>query len=183
MKTFTDTAGRTWTISLNGHTMKMVKDLIEFDLMGVVNGKLLERLINDPVLLCDVVYALVKEQADAQGVTDIEFGRSMAGDSIDLATTALLEELADFFPRRRRALNTAIKKLRRLETMAIEVAMKKLEDPALEEQMLSILTGSGDYSTVMPASPASIPVPEPSASSPGWPKGGSEANGADSAPS
>ena len=41
------------------------------------------------------------------------FGRSMAGDAIDHATTSFLEEMVDFFPRSRRALLTkALGKLR-----------------------------------------------------------------------
>ena len=63
-----------------------------------VDGTLLEKLINDPILLCDVIYCVCMEEADSRGVSDEDFGRAMAGDAIELATTALLEELVDFFP-------------------------------------------------------------------------------------
>ena len=36
------------------------------NLLEAVEGKLLERLVADPVLLCDMIYALCKPQADAQ---------------------------------------------------------------------------------------------------------------------
>jgi len=32
----------------------------------------------------------------SENISDIDFGRAMAGDAIDSATTALLEELTDF---------------------------------------------------------------------------------------
>ena len=42
------------------------------------------------------------EAAEKQKISDEDFGRGLGGDAIDSATTALLEELVDFFPQRRR---------------------------------------------------------------------------------
>ncbi|HPD31730.1 MAG TPA: hypothetical protein PLL20_17195 [Phycisphaerae bacterium] len=98
MRTFTDNAGRTWTIVINVGAIKRVRGLLEVDLLEVVDGKLIERFIRDPVLLCDVVYAACKPEADAKGVSDEEFGKAMAGDAIEHATKALLEELVGFSP-------------------------------------------------------------------------------------
>ena len=98
MKTFTDNAGRTWTVVVNVDAIKRVRGLLSVDLLSIVEGTLIDRLIRDPVLLCDIVYAVCKPEADARGISDEEFGRSMAGDAIEHATTALLEELVDFFP-------------------------------------------------------------------------------------
>jgi len=123
MKTFQDNAGRTWTVAVHVDALKRVRSLLDVNLLGVVEGNLLERLIADPVLLCDVVYVLCKPEADARGITDEEFGRAMAGDAIEHATTALLEELVDFFPlARRRLLQKALGKLKELEARALEVA-------------------------------------------------------------
>ncbi len=85
MRTFTDNAGRTWTVALNVTTLKRVKTLCGVDLLDAVNdgGKLLERLAGDPVLLCDVVFALCKDQAEAKAITDVDFGSAMAGDPIE----------------------------------------------------------------------------------------------------
>ena len=83
------------------------------------------------MLLCDVVYAACTPEADARSVTDEDFGRAMAGDAIELATTALLEELVDFFPLgKRRLLQKALAKLKDWESKAIGVAEKKLDDYA-----------------------------------------------------
>ena len=142
MKTFTDTAGRTWTVAVHVDSIKRVKSLLDVNLLDAVEGKLLEKLVADPVLLCDILYCLCKPQADAQGVSDEDFGRAMAGDAVEAATTALLEELADFFPAQRRALlRKALGKLRALETLALSAAGERLDSPELEEQLRATIAG------------------------------------------
>jgi len=56
MKTFTDNAGRSWSITINVDAIRRTRTLVGVDLMGIVDGKLLEKLTADPVLLCDCVY-------------------------------------------------------------------------------------------------------------------------------
>ena len=140
MKTFTDNAGRTWTVAINVDCIKRVKSLLGVNLLDAIEGKLLEQFVSDPVLLCDCVYAICKPEADAKDVSDEEFGRAMAGDAIDAATTALLEELVDFFPKgKREVLAKALAKLKHLEHKAIELAGKRLDDPELERRMEAAL--------------------------------------------
>ena len=60
----------------------------------------------------------------------------MAGDAIDAGTTALLEELVDFFPSgKRQVLSKALAKLKTFETKALAAANQRLDDPELEKQM------------------------------------------------
>jgi len=147
VKTFNDLTGRVWTISVNVDALKRVRSLLSVNLMEVIEGKLLEQLISDPVLLCDIIYVLCKPEADAQEVSDEEFGRSMAGDAIELATTALLEELAEFFPlEKRRLLQKALTKLKTLETKALEMANLRLDSPELEAEMEAALNAVGNSS-------------------------------------
>ena len=68
MKTFKDNADRTWTVQVNVDAIKRVRDLAGLDLLSAVDAALLEKLASDPVLLCDVVYAVCKQEADANGV-------------------------------------------------------------------------------------------------------------------
>ncbi|MGE4529659.1 MAG: hypothetical protein AB7D00_14940 [Rhodospirillaceae bacterium] len=137
MRTFVDNAGRTWTVAVTVDALKRVRSLCGVDLMGVVgDGALLDRLVADPVLLCDVVFAACKDQADAKGVSDADFGRAMAGDAIEQATTALLEALADFFPSRKRAvLQRVIEKMRQVDSRLTALAEARLADPALDEEI------------------------------------------------
>jgi hypothetical protein len=104
MKTFTDNAGKTWSVSMTIDSVKRVRDLLSVNLVEPEAGEppLLTRLGTDEILLCDVVYCLIKPQADQLGVSDGDFGRALGGDAILSAQTALYEELADFFQKRGR---------------------------------------------------------------------------------
>lgn len=140
MRTFNDNAGRTWTLAINVDAVRRVRSIVNVDLLEAVEGKLIEKLVGDPILLCDVIYVICKPEADQRSITDEDFGRSMSGDAIDHATTSLLEELVDFFPKSRRALLTkALGKFRQLETKAIQLVDKQLDDPKLEEKVLGQL--------------------------------------------
>ena len=162
MKTFIDNAGRTWTVAINVDAIKRVRDVAQVNLLEVIEGKLLERLIGDPVLLCDVIYAVCKTESDAKSITDVDFGRAMGGDAIDGATTALLEELVDFFPQgRRRVLSKALTKLKTLETAALNAVETRLDSPELEAQMaaeLAELSLPNNSSGNAQASSASTPA-------------------------
>jgi len=136
MKTFTDNTGRAWSLAINVDAVKRVKALVNIDLLQAVEGKLIEQLVSDPILLCDVVYVLCKPQADQLGVSDEDFGRAMAGDAIEQATSAMLEELVDFFPSRRRALLTkAVGKFRTLQETVISAAEARLESGMIEQRL------------------------------------------------
>ena len=162
MKTFIDNAGRGWTIQINVDAIRRVRDLVAVNLLEVVDGKLLDRLIGDPILLCDVIYAICKTDADAKAVSDVDFGRAMAGDAIEAATTALLEELVDFFPlARRKVLSKALLKLKALETAALKAVDAKLDSPELEKKLQVELAQLSSLSGAAPASSLSIPETSP----------------------
>ena len=133
MKSFTDNLGRTWTLVVNVAAIKRVRALCGVDLNAIVevdkdnnpSAELLERLSTDPVLLVDVLYAVCKTECDQKGVSDEDFGAAMAGDAIEQATAALLDEVVDFFPTAKRAaLQKILAATRRFEVLA----KKKLED-------------------------------------------------------
>lgn len=158
MKTFKDNEDRQWSVAINVDAIKRVKSLLDVDLLGLVDGGM-QQLVTDPILLCDVVYAVCKPEADSKDITDEQFGRAMAGDAIDDATTALLEETIDFFPKRRRdLLHKALVKLRDVETAAHEVVGQRLDSPELKREIDQLLHQFGDSSGGLPESSASIPV-------------------------
>ncbi|MGH2271921.1 hypothetical protein ACQ9LF_08985 [Anaerohalosphaeraceae bacterium U12dextr] len=104
MKTFTDNAGKVWTLVLTIDSAKRVKSLLGINLLEPEAGEppLLTRLGTDEILLCDVLYCLIKPQADALGVTDEMFGQALGGDVILAAQNAFYDELVDFFQKRGR---------------------------------------------------------------------------------
>jgi hypothetical protein len=158
MKTFTDTAGRAWTIALTIDAAKRVKSLLDVNLLELEAGDppLLTRLGTDVILLCDVIFALVKPQADAAGVSDQEFAAALGGDAVLAAQTAFYEELVDFFRKLgRRDLAKAVDAQRRmidLTVARIETRLDKLDLEAAVETTL------GEPSTSSPPSSESTPA-------------------------
>ena len=157
MKTFTDNAGRTWTVTINVDAIKRVRTLAQVNLLDVLDDgcKLLAELHDDPVLLVDVLYCLCKPEADAQNVSDIEFGRAMSGDAILQASTALLEELSDFFPnaRQRAAMKELLKKTETVVDRLLDHAETTIADLDPESVAQTAIASFGNS----PESSASTP--------------------------
>jgi len=153
MKTFNDNAGRTWTLAINVDAIKRVRDLVKVNLLEIADGKLVDRLVSDPILLCDVIYALCKPEADQRTISDSQFGAAMAGDAIDQATTALLEEVVGFFPQaRRKVLAKAMAKLKTLQQTVLDRAEAKIDSPELERELQKLLNGSSGSALESPES-------------------------------
>ncbi|MFA5291952.1 MAG: hypothetical protein WC496_02845 [Phycisphaerae bacterium] len=111
-------------------SVKRVRDLLGVNLVEPEAGEppLLTRLGTDEILLCDVVYCLIKPQADQLGVTDSDFGRSLGGDAILAVQTALYEELIDFFQKRGRPDRAkAASAQKEMIELAVERVKMKLE--------------------------------------------------------
>lgn len=168
MKSFTDNTGRNWTLAVTVGTIKRVRALCNVDLANIITiepGKnpqmdLLERLASDPVLLVDVLYAVCKEEADNRKVSDEEFGRSMAGDAIELATAALLDEIIDFFPEaKRRVFQKILSVTRRFEAKSKTALTELLNDPELDGKIDAALEALTISSTSSLESQESIPTP------------------------
>jgi len=126
MKTFTDSTGRSWNIKLDISAAKRIKEVFGVDLLQPEAGQppLLTQLGTDEILLCDIIYVLVKSQAEKAGISDEKFGSALGGDVILAAQTALYEEMIDFFQLRGRTDRaTAVAKQKRV----IELAIKKIE--------------------------------------------------------
>lgn len=158
MKTFKDNAGRTWTVSVDVDAIRRVRTALKINLTSTDFGAVLEQLLSDPVLLCDVLYVICKPEADRQKVSDEDFGRAMAGDAIEHATGALLEELGNFtpHPRDRARVQRILQAMWKLAEKTRDVAERKL-DAEIERALSSVETTSGPTSGGSPDSSASIP--------------------------
>ena len=143
MRTFKDNAGRTWTISLTVAAVRRVRDLAKVDLLDLANGRVIERLVADPVTLCDVLYAACKPQADAESVTDEQFGEAMAGDAIEHASKALVEELIQFFPnaRERAALSRVVQTMDAAMDRARTLVERRIESGEIEKAVENAMAG------------------------------------------
>jgi len=185
MKTFTDNAGRTWTVLMNLDTAKRVKSLLDVNLLEADKGDPpsraiapasagegptpLQRLATDLMFICDVVYVAIKPQADKLGVTDVQFAEAMGGDAMLAAHNALMEELADFF---RKAGRTHLAKAIGLQTRTINLTIQALDkkveamtpeallDQAVKTDPSAVAQAKADgsSSTSSPASSESTPA-------------------------
>lgn len=150
MKVFKDNKGRTWTIEINIATVRRVRSMLTVNLLEAVSGKLIERLQSDVILCVDIIYVLCKKEADALGVGDEDFGTALAGDALNDAVDAFLEELADFFPAgERAALRKTILKFNAVKTKALALVGTYIDSDELTRKIddsLKSITGSSGSS-------------------------------------
>ena len=132
-----------WEIKVNVNTLKRIKALCGVDLMelisvnektGEMNTELLERFSSDPILLVDVLYATCKPQADEKNMTDEQFAEVWAGDQIETAVNALMEEIINFFPEAKRKLWQKINQASKITAQKEQnELLEKLEKINLED--------------------------------------------------
>ena len=141
MKTFTDAAGRTWTLALTLGTAMKVKAKLDIDLLQPEAGDppLLTRLGTDEMLLGEVLCAMLEGQFEAHKVTDEDVRSSFDGQTLLAAQKAFYEELIDFFRSRGRA-----DRARAVETQMklIEKAVKAIETRIEQFDMDSVIDGA-----------------------------------------
>jgi hypothetical protein len=141
VKTFTDSAGRTWTLSLTIDSAKRVRDLLSINLLEPESGDppLITKLGTDEFLLCDVLYCLVKPQADSLNITSEQFGQALGGDVILAAHNAFYDEIIDFFQKRGRTDRAkAAATQQKMINLAIEQVTKNLGKIDLDKKLTEI---------------------------------------------
>lgn len=102
MHCFIDNSGRRWRIEVNLDSIRRVRKLLGISLVDLYVGAkpeeyLAVRLQTDLCLLADALYAICQPQAEAAGIGDEDFGRSLGGGAIFAARDALFAELTCFF--------------------------------------------------------------------------------------
>ncbi len=158
---FKDTKGRDWSCEVTTTTLKRVKSLCDVQLVDTIGGPLAHKLAADPVLLCEVLTAVVKPQLEAAGVSDDEFGDALSGDVLEGAVMALLEGVIEFLPKAKRPmLRKMLLKARQIEAANLDAIDRQI-DALNVEQLAGDPTKSGDSSTNSPDTSDSTPAPSP----------------------
>ena len=161
MHAWTDTENRRWLLAINVFQLRRVKALTGVELPALLEdgGKPLGALLQNIEQLANVLWVLSEEEAKAAGIDEEHFARALAGDALNQAGDAFVEELLDFFPvaRARAALKKTLAKGREVGERVLELAEAKLEDLDIEALAQSALTSSGSA----PAASASTPAPSP----------------------
>ena len=155
MKTFTDAAGRTWTLTLTLGTAMKVKAKLDIDLLQPEAGDppLLTRLGTDEMLLGEVLCAMLEGQFVTHNVTEDDVRNGFDGQTLLAAQKAFYEEMIDFFRSRGRA-----DRARAVETQMklIAKAVKAIETRIEQFDMDAVIDGAMSGS-----------LQEPSESTPG----------------
>jgi hypothetical protein len=109
MQTFKDKNGTLWRIELNVGSAKRVKadcgvNLIDIVTVGDNNVEttVFERLAGDIELLINVLFSLCSAQAASSGIDAEKFAELFTGETVELATDALINEIINFSPPIRR---------------------------------------------------------------------------------
>lgn len=125
MRQFKDAKGETWTVTVNGGTIKRALDLLKVDLGDPLAGDppLLTRFDTDIAFKVDLLFVACLPEADKRGVKDIEFAERLEGEALYAASEAFLEALSDFFQSLHRThIVRAIEKQRELVRRAVQTA-------------------------------------------------------------
>ena len=130
MKIWKDAEGHAYETKITVAEIRDVKTELGINLMDIATGDLLQRISEDVILLCDILYVINRSQAKEYGIDDVQFGRNLYGDALEEATHAFMEEMIDFFPkqRTRQLLTKAMTKGQERMDKALDLAEKTLEE-------------------------------------------------------
>ena len=130
MKIWKDAEGHTYETKITVAEIRDVKTELGINLMDIATGDLLQKISEDVILLCDILYVINRSQAKEYGIDDVQFGRNLYGDALEDATHAFVEEMINFFPnqRTRQLLTKAMTKGQERMDKALDLAEKSLEE-------------------------------------------------------
>jgi hypothetical protein len=130
MKTFTDSTGKEWKLSLTLGSAKRVRESLDINLLEPEAGKppLVERLMHDDELIAGVLYSLCKPQIDTIGMTPEQFAELLDGPTMAVAYQSFHEEMICFFTGRGQSHRAKIfEKAAKIIDLAIKKADQKLD--------------------------------------------------------
>jgi hypothetical protein len=139
--TWNDRKGRAWRLELDTQLLRDVRKISGVDLPGAMDGSAWLTLARDHELFVQVLWLCHREQAEAMGVEEEEFGRGLAGDAFDRAFAALEKAWVLFYPAAQRRLAEAI--IGQVHaTIAAQQAetLANLQGPQVQEVVQSQLT-------------------------------------------
>ncbi len=169
MPQFTDTSGRTWTIALDGLSLKELRDALQIDLADVLNSQYVQ-LERDPALLTAALAHFLAEPIKAAGLTPKQFAASLIGRHLDEAFAALWGAAEAFFPAKLWSVLSSLYETQKRET-EVRLQLKALGlidnlPPEIREQIYAEIGKSlpniGSLISAGKAPSASGPVSTPS---------------------
>ena len=146
MASLRDKNGREWQVSVDVNAVKRVRSLCGVNIADLND---IAKIDADDCLLVDVLYAILKPEADKASLTDEQFGEALgSGDALMRAAEALMEGISDFFrsPQQRNLLKAMMEKAKAARPMIEKAAMEKIEKMTPEAIVQSISSSSATNS-------------------------------------
>ena len=124
MATFKDAKDREWQINIDHRAIKACRE-IDVDIVSMEG---IQKIAGDYLALCETAWVLCRKQSDERGINEEGFYEGLNGDALELAATAIVKAITDFFPQsRRNLLNKVMAKSRELEQKLMQQAEEELE--------------------------------------------------------
>lgn len=138
---FTDTNGEEWDLALDAVCVQRVRNELGVDLVDLANEETWARLDTDIILQVNVLHCLLIDQCKERGVDAVGFARAIGpGDVRERAYNALLNAIELFSPLHTRSLWRSIcQTSQQTRAAAMEAAVEKISDPALQQRLLAEL--------------------------------------------
>lgn len=130
MQSFRDSKDRKWDIDFSfGNLLRLkAQSNGKFSFLDDATGKLFQVLWSDESELYECLQVLLEPQAEALGITAVEFGLGIAADCFVEARDKFFKELRDFFQKlQRHEMVAVLEKMMDLNQEARRLAMAKLE--------------------------------------------------------
>ena len=141
MKAFTDSKNRTWVVDITVSAIRRIRDLTGIDFGNAkvfADQGTMEKIGLDVVLLAEVLYAALLPAITQKGIEKDDFCDAIQGDAINEAQFALLDGIADFFPK---AQGNLLKSVLRQAREEQEKAVKEMEESLTPAQQPSSSQG------------------------------------------
>lgn len=145
---FEDREGRTWSLRITVKDARRVQDETGINVL-TMDG--LQRVVDNPLELYEVLWVLCEDQADRAGVSPEEFGEAIDGEALSGATDALVEALENFIPPQKRRMMRALRgRAQEIDAEQTEEMVEAIENGEMDG-MLREMFGSASFGS--PGSP------------------------------
>lgn len=125
----------------NGEPLDLM-NIVKFSADGGVDTSILDELADDSLLLLELVYTILQEQATERGISEERFFETWQSDDLEKACDLFLEELIDFFPEAKsRALRKILASIRTIKEETLPEFEKLLKNPELQKKIDSAIRG------------------------------------------
>lgn len=121
-------SGKTVDLSISAGSVELVKNQLKVSLVDLGSTGVIEKMMDDPMLLCNVMYLLCKRSCDEQKISADDFAYGLEGKEIEECTRLFIEELINFLPQSKKTiLRQSLKMQNELNQKMVESSMAKME--------------------------------------------------------